>query len=151
MDVLYYWKDFAKDLKASRIGWLPSSKTRLGEFQADHADNIWALNTPPGSKGKLQLLARMAWSLPGTPTSAPKGQGVVHYNVNDPRSVCFIGGDDAETVARLSDWAQLHFPAAFRNNFQGVNGQQALRGGVLHELNQIAKGLETRPFPHMPS
>jgi hypothetical protein len=150
MDVLHYWKDLAPDLKAGRIGWFRASNDKLAEFQAGYPDYIWVFKTPPGMKGKLQLLGRLVWSGHVTAkASAPKGESLMHYDADHPHSVCFDGGDAEEAVPLVSDWMLRHFPTAVRGNFQGVNGQQALRGVVLHELGVIAKGLERRPFRAM--
>lgn len=147
MDVLYCWKDMPEDLKAGRIGWLRSGKDRLAEFQEGFPGYIWVFRTPRGMKGKLQLLARLAWSdRPIASASAPKGVSLMHYDASHPHSVWFDGAESGELVDRVSDWTHLHFPDAVRANFSGVNGQQALRGTVLQELVTIAKLLGTHPF-----
>lgn len=151
MDVLYYWKDVAADLKAGRIGWFRSSNERLAEFQNGHPDYIWVVKTPRGMKGKLQLLARVVWSdHPAKPVPTLRGQSFMYYDADAPGSVWFEGSDADTEIERVSRWMQLHFPAAVSANFQGVNGQQALRGAVSQELVTLAKSFQPRPFRTIP-
>jgi hypothetical protein len=150
MDVLYYWKDINADIKAGRIGWFRSTQERLSEFDASFPDFIWVFKTPKGEKGKLQLLARVAWSSKSPPLRAVQpGDKVLRYDPEDRNSVWFVDTDREDAVVTVSHWMQRHFPAAVRANFQGINGQQPLRGAVLHELTVIAAGFEVRPFSSM--
>ncbi|MDB5750389.1 MAG: hypothetical protein JWP65_810 [Ramlibacter sp.] len=147
MDVLYYWKDSAADRKAGRIGYFKSAKDKLDEFQAGYPGFIWVVKTPSGMKGKLQLLARLVWS--DTPKGLARkspGDSHIFYDVEHPRSVWFEEGDAEQAVEEVSTWMRLNFPAAVRGNFQGANGQHALRGPMLSELEAIAAKLATRPF-----
>lgn len=147
MDVLYYWKDINKDLKAGRIGWFRSYKDKLADFQASYPGNIWVLKTPQGQKGQVQLLARLAWS--DTPTVAvPRaaGESYMHYDPDHASSRWFVNGGADSAIDQVSAWTRLHFPAAVRGNFQGENGQQALRGQVLQGLDAIASSLQVIPF-----
>lgn len=151
MDVLHYWKDLASDIKADRIGWFRSSKDRLPEFQEGHPDYIWVVRTPTGSKGKLQLLARLAWaSKPTGPVTALPGQSLMYYDPDHPHSVWFEEEDSALQIDAVSDWMHRYFPAAVSGNFQGTSGQQALRGPVCQELVAIARPFRTRPFRQFP-
>lgn len=152
MDVLYYWKDIDADIKAGRIGWFRSTQEKLSEFEASFPDFIWVIKTPKGEKGKLQLLARVAWSSKSTPVPAARsGDKVLRYDPDNPHSVWFVDSDREDAVGSVSHWMQRHFPASVRANFQGVNGQQPLRGAVLQELMAIAANFEARPFSSMVS
>jgi hypothetical protein len=147
MDVFYYWKDFAEDLKADRIGRFRSSKEKLTQMQEGFPDSVWVFKTPRGKKGQLQLLARLHWtSKPPSGFRPGPGESHFYYDENDPSSVCFDGADREETLTAVSLWARTHFPAAVSANFQGQNGQHEMRGSVLFQLQQIARTLETRPF-----
>ncbi len=61
MDLFYYWKDIASDLKSGRIGWFQSNREKLGKLAAEKPEFIWAFKTPQGQKGKLRVAARLAW------------------------------------------------------------------------------------------
>jgi hypothetical protein len=150
MDVLYYWKDINADIKAGRVGSFRSTQERLSEFDASFPDFIWVFKSPKGERGQLQLVARVVWSSKSAPSRAAKpGDAVLRYDAEDLHSVCFVDSDGDEAVASVSHWMQRHFPAAVRANFQGVNGQQPLRGAVLHELAAIAARFQVRPFSSM--
>ena len=147
MDVLYYWKDLAADVKAGRLGWFRSSKDKFAEFKDSYPGYIWLFKTPKGEKGRLQLLARVVWSdAPTTPVSASPREHLIHYQVNHSKSVWYEDSGSEEAVEQVSAWVRTHFPAALRANYQGANGQLALRGRVLQELNTIAARLKATPF-----
>lgn len=112
MDVFYYWKDFDEDVKAGRIGWLKSERQKLGEMRNRNPDLIWAFKTPPGCKGLLQLVARLAWS--DTPKVVlPKidAASFIHYDAFDPRTKffwpprcgCFHRTSNATAARSISD------------------------------------------------
>ena len=90
MDVFYYWKDIAEDVKADRIGWFRSDKDKLDALKARHPGYLWVFKTPRGCKGNLQLLARLMWS--DSPVSEgaklrPAGESNIFYDPSDRRSV----------------------------------------------------------------
>ena len=151
MDVLYYWKDIAEDQKADRIGWFRSSADKLTELQAGYPGYIWVIKTPKGMKGRVQLLARLAWS-DTAKVAVPRvsGDSYIYYDPDHAQSVWFEGTDSTKAIEYASSWVQRHFPAAVRGNFQGANGQQALRGDVLQELTSLAATLSTVPFRTAP-
>ena len=147
MDVFYYWKDYAKDIKAARTGRFRSSKERLAELQGGYPSYIWAFKTPRGKKGRLQLLARLVWSdKPVVPFTAAEGDSHIYYDPEHPQSVWFSGTDSDTGIAAISYWASRHLPAAVASNFQGTNGQHALRGGVISELVSLSKGFDALQF-----
>lgn len=142
MDVFYYWKDIASDLKAGRIGRFRSDKDRLEELNAGYPDHIWAFKTPTGGKGKLQLRARLRWS-DSPPSSFKPDPGVAYifYDPDHASSVWFEGSDTDAAIEVITRWASKYFPSAVQANFQGVNGQHPMRGPALRELETIAAGL----------
>lgn len=147
MDVFYYWKDHAKDIKDVQIGRFRSAKERLSELQAGYPDYIWAFKTPKGRKGKLQLLARLVWAdKPLVPFTPAMGDNHIYYDPEHPKSVWFSGSDGDAGIAAISQWAKRHFPAAVASNFQGVNGQHALRGGAITELASLSKNFDAVQF-----
>jgi hypothetical protein len=129
------------------LGWFRSSNEKLAEFKDSYPGYIWLFKTPKGEKGRLQLLARVVWSdAPTTPVSASPGEHLIHYRVNHPGSLWYEDSDTEQAVEQVSAWVGAHFPAAVRANYQGANGQLALRGRVLQELNTIAMRLKAAPF-----
>lgn len=147
MDVFYYWKDIAQDLKAGRIGRFRSHKDRLEELHAGYPDHVWVFKTPPGRKGQLQLKARLCWS--NSPPSSFKpepGVGYIYYDPDQASSVWFDDSDTDAAIEAATRWAGKHFPSAVQANFQGVNGQHPMRGPVLKELEALAASLPCRPF-----
>ena len=147
MDVLYHWRDLNEDLKAARIGWFRANSDKLAEFQASYPGTIWVFKTPKGMKGKVQLVARLTWS--DTAKAAVQrvsGESYMHYDPDHAKSLWFVDGGTDAAIAQASSWMQLHFPAAVRSSFQGANGQQALRGNILQELESLAKPLQVIPF-----
>lgn len=148
MDVLYYWKNIEDDLKAGRIGWFRSDNKNLAVLQAGCPDNIWVIKTPKGMKGKVQLLARLVWSDRPTVavTSGSEGDSFMYYAPDDSHSVLFEDSDTSEAIDRASSLIKLHFQSSVRGNFQGLNGQQAMRGPPLAELKLFAKSFNAVPF-----
>ena len=134
-------------MKEGKVGRFRSSKDRLDELQAGCPNYIWAFKTPAGRKGELQLLARLLWSdkslFKFTPTS---GESQIYYDPDHTDSVWFEGTDCDAELEKTTRWLRSHIPAAHASNFQGVNGQHAMRGLVVSELNSISKTLKTRPF-----
>ncbi len=152
MDVFYYWKDFSADMKAGKVGRFRSAKDRLDELQEGFPSYIWTFKTPTGRKGELQLLSRLVWSdkslIKFTPIS---GDSQLFYDPDHKDSVWFEGTDSDAVIEETTRWIRTHIPAAHASNFQGVNGQHAMRGLVVSELNTISKTLNTRPFRSSPA
>lgn len=147
MDIFYHWKTLTADVKDSRTGRFTASRERLSELQVGYPDYIWAFKTPKGSKGQLQLLARLVWAdKPPKAFRATPGDSYIFYEADHPQSVWFDGGDDEASIAGISNWIVRHLPGAVSSNFQGINGQHAMRGAVLAELVDISNSLRTRQF-----
>jgi hypothetical protein len=147
MDVFYYWKDVKEDLDANRIGCFRSSREKLAEFQDGAPDYLWVFKTPKGLKGQVQLLARLKWTdVPVVPVLRKANENYVFYDPNHAKSVRFTDSSDVAKVDAVSAWVKRHFPATVRSNFQGENGQQALRGEMLRELNGLIKAWPNEPF-----
>ena len=103
MDVLYYWKDFDKDMKAKRIGWLASDRKKMGDMRAAYPDHIWALRTPPGRKGEVELIACMKWTdTPAVPVSRIDAQSVIYYDPAHEESRRFTESDTDERIKEIS-------------------------------------------------
>jgi hypothetical protein len=147
MDVFYYWKNHDADIKAGRIGYLKSTSAKVGEFTDGSPDFIWAFKAPRGTRGELQLVARLRWVDKGTVKhKAEANVAYINYDPQDAHSVRFSEDDTHAAIASTSDWAARHFPRMIAANFQGTAGQEALRGMVLGELKGLGTGLRSEPF-----
>ncbi len=147
MDVFYYWKDISIDLKAKRIGYFRSNLDRLKEFQSGSPDFIWVFKTPRGFKGQVQLHARLRWvDSPVVLMVQKPGESHMYYDPANPDSVLFEDGSEADSVDAASEWVRRYFPSAITSNFQGLNGQHAMRGAAVSDLRRIAGGLRSTPF-----
>lgn len=147
MDVFFYWKDFTEDLKAGRVGSFRSNRDKLAELKDGAPDNIWLFKTPKGHKGRVQLLARLRWTdTPVKPVLREPDQSYIFYDPEHASSVRFCDSATESAIDAASAWVRLHFPTAVRSNFQGENGQQALRGPMIKELERLATTLSTEPF-----
>jgi hypothetical protein len=147
MDVFYYWKDHAADMKAGRIGRFKSTRTKLAELQAGSPDRIWVFKTPKGLKGQVQLLARLSWTdVAVVPIERKPDESYMFYDPNQAHSVSFTDGDQPAAIEAATTWVGANFPRAIHANFQGENGQQALRGSSVKEIERIANTLTAVPF-----
>ena len=152
MDVFFYWKDFEADMKAGPTGRFRASAERLAELQDGYPSYIWALKTPKGKKGELELVARLVWSdKPTVKFAAIRGDSHIFYDAGHPESVWYDTDDAGAATAAVTRWAAKHFPGAVSSRFQGANGQHAMRGAVIADLVSIARPLATRPFAVAPT
>jgi hypothetical protein len=147
MDVFYYWKDHAADVKAGRIGRFRTSRSKLAELQEGVPDRIWVFKTPKGLKGQVQLLARLRWSDSAVVRMERKAdEHYFFYNPQDIQSVSFTDSGTPEAIDAATDWVRRNLPVAIHANFQGENGQHAMRGAMVMELDRWAKTLSSEPF-----
>lgn len=147
MDVFYYWKDIKPDMEAGRVGLFRSSRDKLAELVDGYPDFIWVFKTPVGLKGRVQLMARLRWTDTAVmPLEKASGQSYIFYDPRDVESVRFVDSDRDEAIDAATAWVKRYFPASIRSNFQGENGQLALRGAVLAELNRLGQSLRSEPF-----
>lgn len=147
MDIVYYWKDYADDLKHGRLGYFRSASPKLSELFMDAPDYIWVVKTPAGLKGELQLLARLRCvDSPTVPFSRQTGEHYAFYDPSHSASVRFIDSGTPQAIEAVSGWMRRTHPKAIKGNFQGPLGQQPLRGDVLTELRRIAARFGSEPF-----
>lgn len=145
MDVFYYWKNLDADLRDGRVGWLKTSRTRLGEMHSRYPDDIWAFRTPPGHKGQLVLEARLRWTAAPSGAKNPEIDPAATIFYYPAKSVRFV--HEPDTIdADLNVLLRTAFPSAYRANFQGDNGVQALDGDTLLRLKRIAAAYPSVPF-----
>lgn len=147
MDIFYFWKDHAADIKGRRYGRVTAPAARLSELKEGYPDYVWAFKNPAGRKGQLELVARWVWSdKPPGKFRADPGQSHIFYDADHPQSVWFDGGGSDSAIAGFSAWITRHHPEAVGLNFRGDSGQQALRGVVIAELVDLCRLLPTRQF-----
>lgn len=147
MDVFYYWKDHVADLKAGRIGRFKSSRCKLTELQEGVPDRIWVFKTPKGLKGQVQLLARLRWTdAPAVRMERKVDEHYIFYNPQDVQSVSFTDSGTSEAIDAATNWVRRNLPVAIHANFQGENGQHAMRGAMVMELDRLARILSAQPF-----
>ena len=147
MDIVYYWKNMDKDLKSGQIGRFRSDKVKLEILKAGYPDYIWIIKTPAGDFGRIQVLAKLAWS-----DTAPKGyspnpgDSVIYYDPSYPRSGRFDSCVSGANIERTSVWMRENFHASVKANYQGASGQLELRGEPLRRLQQICSTWPTAPL-----
>lgn len=147
MDVLYYWKDFDKDMKAKRIGWLASDRKKMGDMRAAYPDHIWALRTPSGRKGQVELVACMKWAdTPTVPVPRIDAQSVIYYDPMHEESRRFVDADTDERIKEISSLIRSEFPQAFGANFRGDNAVQPMRGDFLLRFRKTAETFPSQAF-----
>jgi hypothetical protein len=140
MDVFYYWKNYAEDLKAGRIGLLKSDRNKLGELKGRFPSNIWAFKTPTGRKGQLQLMAKLVWS----DTSKIHLQNIeatsmIFYDPSHSDTIFYDNTGTVEAIESVTTLLHGQFPSAFRANFQGDNGIQMMEGDFLRQFKKLAE------------
>ncbi len=150
MDVFYYWRDFDADLKAGRIGWLPSSRKKIDELRDRHPDWIWAFRRPKDRKAALQLLARLRWTdAPVAKLPIEKGTPAIYY---DPaESVRYTNANEEAKVAEVTSIIRAKFPHAFLANFRGDAGVNTMEADLLQQLVPKLASYAVEPFPALPA
>ena len=147
MDVFYYWKNHAADVKAGRIGHFKSTADKLKELADGFPDFLWVFKTPHGRKGEVQLLAKLRWADKTTVALKPEpGHAYIHYDPADAQSVAFADSGTSSAVDATSRWVAHHFPRMLTANFQGTAGQEAIRGAALTDLQRLAGKFAGQPF-----
>ena len=148
MDVFYCWKDISEDLKTKRIGYFRSNLDRLKEFQDGSPDLIWVFKTPRGLKGQVQLHASLRWTdSPVGPVLRREGKSYTYHDPMHSDSAMFTDSSAPSAIDAAATWVKHHFPSAITGNFQGLNGQHAMRGAAVGEPRRMASSLAREPFP----
>jgi hypothetical protein len=152
MDIFYYWKNYDEDLKTGRIGWLKSDRQKLRQLADRHPDSIWAFKTPAGEKGSLQLVAKLAWSdVARVATPKAESASTIHYDPNHPETLFYSMKATEPFVQEVSQFLRAQFPVAFRSNFQGDNGLQAMDGDFLRRFRKLISGFSPIALVELPA
>ncbi len=72
MDIFYYWKNYASDMKEGRVGTLGSEGDKLEELKQRLPRKVWTFVTPKGMKGKLQVVGSFLITETKPDTFVPK-------------------------------------------------------------------------------
>ena len=151
MDVFYYWKDWEKDMAACRVGWLQSSRLKLGEYRERYPDKIYAFRQPTGRKGELQLIACLAWC-DKPAVIVPRnhiGRSTIYY---DPAtSVRYENSGAPAQIAEITRLMKEFLPRAFAGNFQGDSGLHAIDGDFLRRLQRLLSCFKETPLVTSPA
>ena len=146
MDIFYYWKDFASDIADRRIGTLGADTDKLVELQARLPRKVWTFITPKGMKGKIRVIGSM-WITDERPANfVPKWRHNLFYDAASPRSVLFKDSGMPEKIEEVTSYLNNRFNQAFRTNFHGEKGLQAMEADVVRGFEKLVQDYETIQF-----
>ncbi|GJH29266.1 hypothetical protein [Caballeronia novacaledonica] len=140
MDIFYYWQKFEQDLKNGELGHFGSNSGKIGELKQRLPKRLWVFKTPKGMKGSVQLLGSLLVSDEPKVAVNTEYPNLIYYDPFSPESVLFADSDApgrVEGVTRLLQHRLLH---AFKSNFQGDAGLQALESNVVRGLESMVAG-----------
>ncbi|MDR5748790.1 hypothetical protein QCE73_37035 [Caballeronia sp. LZ029] len=137
MDIFFYWQKFEQDLKSGQLGYFGSNSAKIAELKERLPMRLWVFKTPKGMKGSVQLLGSLLVSDEPKVAVNTEYPNLIYYDPFSPESVLFADSDApgrVEGVTRLLQHRLLH---AFKSNFQGDAGLQALESNVVRELEAM--------------
>ncbi|SOE87326.1 hypothetical protein SAMN05446935_7933 [Burkholderia sp. YR290] len=146
MDIFYYWKDFASDIKEGRIGTLGANNDKLHELQDRLPRKVWTFITPRGMKGKIKLIGSM-WITDKRPANfVPKWRHNLYYDAASPKSVLFPSSGCPEKIEEVTAYFNNRFNQAFRSNFQGEKGIHEMEADIVRGFENLVRDYETVQF-----
>jgi hypothetical protein len=137
MDIFYYWQKLERDLKNRQVGYFGSNSTKIVELKERLPKRIWVFKTPKGMKGSVQLLGSLRVSDEPKVAVSSEYTNLIHYDPFSPESVLFTGSNATEEIQDISRLLQHRLLHAFKSNFQGDAGVQALESNVVRELEAL--------------
>ncbi|SAK72216.1 hypothetical protein AWB75_03849 [Caballeronia catudaia] len=143
MDIFYYWQKFEQDLKNGQVGYFGSNSAKISELKERLPKRLWVFKTPKGMKGSVQLLGSLLVTDEPKVAVNTEYQNLIYYDPFSPESVLFADVNAprrVEGVTRLLQHRLLH---AFKSNFQGDVGLQALESNVVRELEAMSADWDT--------
>jgi hypothetical protein len=147
MDIVYYWKNHAADVKAGRLGSFKTTPARLAALADGYPDFLWAFKPAAGRKGDVQLIARLRWVDKSTAkTKGEAGQACMYYDPHSEQSITYADSGSDTAIAQTTQWVATHFPKMLTGTFPGTAGQEGLRGAALTELQMLASHYGAQPF-----
>ncbi|GJH14786.1 hypothetical protein IAG25_28800 [Caballeronia sp. EK] len=138
MDIFYYWQKFEQDLKNGQLGHFGSNSAKIAALKERLPKRLWVFKTPKGMKGSVQLLGSLLVSDEPKVAVNTEYPHLIYYDPFSPESVLFADADApgrVEDVTRVLQHRLLH---AFKSNFQGDVGLQALESNVVRELEAMS-------------
>jgi hypothetical protein len=146
LDIFFYWKEIASDIKEGRFGVLGTDTRKLEEVKERLPRKVWTFVTPKGTKGKLQLISSMLIVDEKPASFVPKWKYNLFYDAASPQSIFFTDAGATERVDAVSDYFNNRFNTAFRTNFRQEHGVMAMEADVVRGFEKLTEGFETIPY-----
>ncbi|MFM0515950.1 MULTISPECIES: hypothetical protein [Caballeronia] len=137
MDIFYYWQKLEQDLKSSRVGYFAFNSPKIGELKQRLPKRLWVFKTPKGMKGSVQLLGALLVSDEPKVAVNSEYSHLLYYDPFSPQSTMFTDSDTRERIEGVTRLLQHRLLHAFKSNFQGDAGLQALESNVVRELEAM--------------
>ncbi|SAL51261.1 hypothetical protein AWB71_02814 [Caballeronia peredens] len=137
MDIFFYWQKFEQDLKSSQLGYFGSNSAKIAELKERLPMRLWVFKTPKGMKGSVQLLGALLVSDEPKVAVNSEYSHLLYYDPFSPQSTMFTDSDTRERIEGVTRLLQHRLLHAFKSNFQGDAGLQALESNVVRELEAM--------------
>ncbi|WP_321791852.1 hypothetical protein [Caballeronia sp. J97] len=137
MDIFYYWQKLEQNLKDGQVGYFGSNNTKILELKEQLPRRVWVFKTPKGMKGSVQLLGSLLVSDEPKVAVNTEYPNLIYYDPFSSQSVMFTDSDAPERIDEVSRLLQYRLLHAFKSNFQGDAGLQALESNVVRELEAM--------------
>jgi hypothetical protein len=137
MDIFYYWQKFEQDLKNGQVGYFGSNTAKIAELKERLPKRLWVFKTPKGRKGSVQLLGSLLVSDESKVAVNTEYPQLIYYDPFSPESVLFLDSNAPGRVEDVTRLLQYRLLRAFKSNFQGDAGVQALESNVVRELEAM--------------
>jgi hypothetical protein len=138
MDIFFYWQKFEQDLKSGQLGYFGSNSGKIGELKQRLPKRLWVFKTPKGMKGSVQLLGALLVSDEPKVAVNSEYSHLLYYDPFSPQSTMFTDSDTRERIEGVTRLLQHRLLHAFKSNFQGDAGLQALESNVVRELEAMS-------------
>ncbi|MDR5748795.1 hypothetical protein QCE73_37065 [Caballeronia sp. LZ029] len=137
MDIFFYWQKLEQDLKNGQVGYFGSNNTKILELKERLPKRVWVFKTPKGMKGSVQLLGSLLISDEPKVAVNSDYPNRIYYDPFSPHSVMFTESNTQERIENVTRLLQHRLLHAFKSNFQGDAGLQALESNVVRELEAL--------------
>jgi hypothetical protein len=143
LDIFYYWKDYASDIKEGRIGTLGSNGDKLEGMKERLPRKVWTFLTPKTMKGKLQLIGSFLVTDTKPENFVPKWKHNLFYDAASPKTVLYPDSGTLEHIEEISDFINTRFHPAVRARFQGDKALLEMEADVVRGLEKLVQNYET--------
>ncbi|MDR5748812.1 hypothetical protein QCE73_37155 [Caballeronia sp. LZ029] len=137
MDIFYYWQKLEQNLRDGQVGYFGSNNTKILELKDRLPKRVWVFKTPKGMKGSVQLLGALLVSDEPKVAVNSEYSHLLYYDPFSPQSTMFTDSDTQERIGGVTRLLQHRLLHAFKSNFQGDAGLQALESNVVRELEAL--------------